>query len=214
MGRRAVLIIAVVAVAGVGATNALGAAPSGVTIHYKKSKGLYGFVFSPNPKRCAARRDVKVFKQHGKTHSRRDAKHVGFVHTHQTRGGKYKWHLAVADVIDSLRTGKYFAFVRQEHGCQSDYSKTIHISVQRPQTKITGMTIHHQSHRVRFDYKATDGFKPYHFRCRLDDGHYQHCPGRETTYADVSPGHHVFRVRAIDDNDLWDRSPAKRGFRM
>jgi hypothetical protein len=123
------VVAAILVVVGSSAANAGGATPSGVTIHYKKAKGLYGFVFSPHPKQCAARRDVKVFKQHGKTHSRRNAKHVGFVHAHKTRGGKYEWHLAAADVVHGLRTGKYFAFLRNENGCQSDYSKTIHISV-------------------------------------------------------------------------------------
>jgi hypothetical protein len=214
MRARAMLVVAgVVVAAGFAATTAAGATPSGVTIHYKKAKGLYGFVFSHHPGQCAVRRDVKVFKQHGKTHSRRDATGGGLAKTHRTRRGKYRWHLGVAQFL-SLRTGKYFAFIRQENGCQRDYSKTIRISIERPKTKITAMSVHHRSHRVTFDYRATDGFKPYHFRCRLDDGRYQHCPHDGTTFVDVSSGHHVFRVRAIDDNDLWDRSPAKRGFRM
>jgi hypothetical protein len=211
--RAALVLAAVMVIVGFAAASAVALTPSGVTLHYKKAKGFYGFVFSHHPGQCAIRRDVKLFKQHGKTHRRRDATGGGLAKTHKTRRGKYRWHLAV-DQFLSLRTGKYFAFIRQENGCQSDYSRTIHISIERPKTKITGMSVHHRSRRVTFDYKATDGLKPYHFRCRLDDGHYQHCPRRETTFADVSPGQHVFHVRAIDDNDLWDRSPAKRDFQM
>jgi hypothetical protein len=212
-GISAVVAVAIASCAFASA-NAAGAARSGVTIHYKKRVSLYGFVFSPHPGRCADERRVSVFKQKGKRQIKDPDRRMNYhsFRTRRTPGGRYRWQLN--NPRRQVTTGRYFAFIGSTNGCQSDYSKTIHITVPRPDTKITGITIHHQAHRVRFHYEATGGIKPYRFRCHLDTER-RHCDADGTaTFDDVSPGHHVLEVKALGRDGLEDASPAHRGFEM
>lgn len=210
-----VVVAVALAACVVASANATDKIPSGVTIHYREATHrLYGYVFSKNPRVCAADRYVAIFRKQGRKFS--DAERIGTERaSQQVKQGKAKWRLR--DSHPMLRTGNYFARITTyPNRCGTDYSKVIHISVSRPNTKITGMTIHHESHRVRFEYAATGGSKPYHFRCRLDPDHARRrrCDRDGQTFVHVSPGRHVFIVKAIDSNGLDDASSAKLAFRM
>jgi hypothetical protein len=206
-----VVMAVLVILGGVVAENVMGKTRSGVTIHFKQSSGLYGFVFSTRPKRCSDRA-VSVYRQEGDKQRRRDSDLVGRVFTFKSSNGKYKWK--VRHPYDALKTGKYFAYIGDPYHCGSDYSQTIHISVPRPNTKITETTVKHAIQRVTFHYEAAGGTKPYTFRCHLDEGRFHACPHHEKTYDFVTPGQHAFRVRAIGANGRGDMSPAKTKFRM
>jgi hypothetical protein len=216
---RSVGISLVVAVAlmlcGVASANAADKIPSGVTIHYREATHrLYGYVFSKKPQVCAAGRYVAIFRKQGREFS--DAERIDSERSSlRVKQGKAKWRFR--ESYHPLTTGDYFARITTSPSrCDTDYSKVIHISVPRPNTKITGMTIHHRSHRVRFQYAATGGSTPYHFRCRLDPDYArrQRCDRDGKTFVHVSPGRHVFIVKAIGSNGLDDASSAKLAFRM
>jgi YVTN family beta-propeller protein len=101
-----------------------GGANSGVTIHYRKRSGLHGFVFGPNPKRCSAGRNVRVFRQKGNEQNRRRDVRMGSDTAHKANSGKYRWHLKVRN--HRVARGKYYARAAQIPGCQRDRSRTIH----------------------------------------------------------------------------------------
>jgi hypothetical protein len=195
--------LAVPSVAGAGHTSR-----TGVTIHHRKQARFYGFAFSPTPGRCAKNRVVKLFRQTGKEKNpKRDirmAKSFAF----ETQSGAFKWK------VYKYRPGKFYARAGRIPGCQPDNSRTIHVSA-RPKTKVTHVNVHQRSRRVSFRYTAIGGAKPYNFRCQLDhQRRYRHCARHGTHYTHVSPGRHVFRVRAISSTGHKDPTPAKRVFRM
>jgi hypothetical protein len=138
-GRIPVLLVVIVISCGFAAA---GAAPSGatihfrkshsaaiktgVTIHYKRSRGLYGFVFSPRP-RCTERA-IHIFKQKGKSPNPERDKVMGTVFAYK-KNDRYKWHQPPGQRIAK---GKYYAMMRKSRdrdarGCEPDYSRTIHV---------------------------------------------------------------------------------------
>ena len=103
-----------------------GSIKTGVTIHYKPSRGLYGFVFSPRP-RCT-KRAIHIFKQKGKAPSRDRDKVMETVFAYR-KNDKYKWHQPPGQRIAK---GNYYAMMRKSRdrearGCEADYSRTIHV---------------------------------------------------------------------------------------
>ena len=101
-----------------------GAARSGVTIHHKGRFNFYGYVFSPDPNRCARFRGVRLMKQVGKDRNpRRDIKVSGNAANEKAGSNKYKWHANEPD----FRHGRFYAVVGKIPGCQRDSSRTIRV---------------------------------------------------------------------------------------
>ena len=99
-----------------------GAARSGVTIHHNGRVDFYGFVFSPDPQRCADRRRVKLFRQRGKVQNQPRDKEIGEIHAIKTDSGKFKWRIHTRQ-----RHGKFYARIdRNRRGWRPDNSRTIH----------------------------------------------------------------------------------------
>lgn len=124
-------------------------------------------------------------------------------------GGKYRWREHDYDP----HPGKFYARVPAITGCRADNSRTIHLSA-RPDTKITQVSLHHRESHAIFRYRTVGGVKPYQHYCRLDKGPVEGCTNTFNSYGHVSPGRHVFRVWAVGDNGLKERTPAKRTFHM
>ena len=100
--------------------------PSGVTIHHRGHHRLYGFVFSPNPRKCAKGRRVRIATQLGNRQNRRRDPTLENAMTHKASRGKYKWTLGQR----GLRK-RYYAVIKKRHGCDGDTSPTIKVHKHR-----------------------------------------------------------------------------------
>jgi hypothetical protein len=120
---KAVLTIAVLAVAGaVMATGAAGAGSGAETTVTIKAPGgeVFGTVKSPKPERCAAGRKVTGWRVKGGSPGGGDDIKFG-TDTAQANGGGYQWNLG-----NPGQTGKkIYAKVAKIAGCQGDRSKVI-----------------------------------------------------------------------------------------
>jgi hypothetical protein len=81
--------------------------------------GLFGYVTSPTPGRCADHRRVALFKQRGKgQHPRRD-KRIARVRTRPNHR-LHQWS------VRTNRKGRFYAKARRTPGCRVAFSKSIH----------------------------------------------------------------------------------------
>jgi hypothetical protein len=127
-----VLALAVVC-CGFAAADASSAIQSEVTIRYKRSKGLYGFVLSPHPKRCTKDRFVRVFKQRGgKQNRRRDTNIANFL-PDKAADGNYEWG-PLGRPHYRVTKGDYYARMRKSRGCGRDASRTIDVKHPQPRS--------------------------------------------------------------------------------
>ena len=132
VGRILAVVAATAVCFGVAATDASAAIPSGITIHVKDVDTgsatihrLYGYVFSQRPRKCANHRSVGVFRQKGKKPDPRTDARIDYYQSRRVHG-KYKWR--ADEPRESIRVGKrYYAWMRNEYGCQSDTSRTIRV---------------------------------------------------------------------------------------
>ena len=118
---------------GLAVTDASSAIQSEVTIHYKRSKGLYGFVLSPHPRRCTKERFVRLFKQRRPKQDRqRDTKVAKFL-PEKAASGKYKWGPLG---LPKYRVSKadYYVRIRRSRGCRRDASRTLHVKHPQPRS--------------------------------------------------------------------------------
>lgn len=81
-------------------------------------KGLFGYVSSPKPSRCADRRLIAVFKQQGRRQNPASDKRVARVRA-AGKPGSYQWSTR------RPRSGKFYAKVATKPGCRIAYSKTV-----------------------------------------------------------------------------------------
>lgn len=182
-------------------------ARSGVTIHLRVRDNFKGYVFSPKPNQCADGRTVRLMRQKGrKQHPQRDVK-VAKTQATRNSNGKYRWIV----LPPHPRPGKYYARASATTSCQADNSKTIRLAA-RPKTRIRKMDVDDRA--VTFFYDGVGGDAPYDFRCKLDDHQFRRCPDFYKRYEKVSPGRHLFKVRAIGEDGKTDRTPAERGFQI
>jgi hypothetical protein len=215
MGTRAKLLVAFALTGACGVLALPGmasAARTGVTVHHYGLQNFYGSVFSPAPQRCANLRQVTLYKQTGRGQKpKRDTK-IDSVKATEGGSGRFNWRLKEPD--RAFRQGRFYAQARKIPHCRGDRSKTVRLGG-KPNTKITHTGIHRHARRVTFRYTANGGFPPYNFRCKVDhQPHWGHCAPDGKTMQNVSPGRHVFNVRAIDQRKQKDLTPAKRVFRM
>ena len=123
MRRRCVAVL-LVATTMLVVPSVAGAARSGVTIHHKNRFQFYGYVFSPDPNRCARFRSVRLFKQVGKEQNRRrDIKVSANAANDKAGSNRYKWHANERDFTH----GRFYALVGKIPGCKRDSSRTIRV---------------------------------------------------------------------------------------
>ena len=125
MGPRTKILVTLAlagACAGLALPSMAGAAPSGVTIHFRQPNKFVGFVFSPKPRKCAADRWVRLFRQKGKKQNRKRDVFIQAKHASKAPNGKYKWTVHRRP----LRASKFYARMPAISGCQRDRTKTIH----------------------------------------------------------------------------------------
>jgi hypothetical protein len=80
-----------------------------------------------------------------------------------------------------------------------------------PTTEIGKARIKHR--RARFTFDGAGEGSPLHFECKLDGKPFRSCSSPKT-YKHLRPGHHKFRVRAVNADGVADATPALRSFRI
>jgi hypothetical protein len=82
-----------------------------------------------------------------------------------------------------------------------------------PVTKIRKAKVRSRNSRAVFAFDGTGGPGTLQFECRLDRRKWKPCESKKR-YRHLGGGKHVFKVRAIDQLDRFDASPAKRKFEL
>jgi hypothetical protein len=80
-----------------------------------------------------------------------------------------------------------------------------------PHTAITRVHVSRAKRTATFYFTGSGGAGALHFQCKLGSGIWKSCTSPKT-YAGLTRGSHIFKVRVIDARGKADSSPASRAF--